>query len=97
MARKKAKRITAKKIIETLDISDDIFFNSPRISLLSDREIRIENYLSVLLYENDQLIVKTKDNNITIKGEHLSIDIITDEDFTIKGRIFSLEFSSPRS
>lgn len=97
MARKKAKRITAKKIIETLDISDDIFFNSPRISLLSDREIRIENYLSVLLYENDQLIVKTKDNNITIKGEHLSIDIITDEEFTIKGRVFSLEFSSPRS
>lgn len=97
MARKKAKRITAKKIIETLDISDDIFFNSPRISLLSDREIRIENYLSVLLYENNQLIVKTKDNNITIKGEHLSIDIITDEEFTIKGRIFSLEFSSPRS
>lgn len=97
MARKKAKRITAKKIIETLDISDDIFFNSPRISLLSDREIRIENYLSVLLYENDQLIVKTKDNNITIKGEHLSIDIITDEEFTIKGKLLSLEFSSFRS
>lgn len=97
MARKKAKRLAPKKIIKTLDIPEDVFFNLPRITMMSNNELRLENYTSILLYEENQVSVATKDVILTVKGDNFSIEIITDDEFTLKGCITSLEFSQTRS
>lgn len=97
MARKKAKRLAPKKITKTLDIPEDVFFNSPRITMMSNKELRLENYTSILLYEENQVSVSTKDVILTIQGEDFSIEIITDDEFTLAGNITSMEFSQTRS
>ena len=97
MARKKAKRLVPKKLTKTLDIPEDVFFNSPRITMMSNNELRLENYTSILLYEENQVSVATKDVIVTISGKKLSIEIITDDEFTLTGNITSLEFSTARS
>lgn len=97
MARKKAKRLTPKKIVKTLDVPEDVIFNSPRITMMSNKELRIENYTSILLYEENQVSVATKDVILSIQGENFSIEIITNDEFTLTGNIGSLEFSQSRS
>ncbi len=97
MARKKAKRLAPKKITKTLDIPEDVIFNSPRITMMSNKELRIENYTSILLYEENQVSVATKDVILSIQGENFSIEIITDDEFTLTGSIVCLEFSQSRS
>lgn len=97
MGRKKTKRLVPKRLTKTLDIPEDVFFNFPRITMMSNKELRLENYTAVLLYENDQVSVATKDVILTISGEDLSIEIITDDEFTLVGKILALEFSQTRS
>ncbi len=97
MARKKAKRLAPKKLVKTLDVPEDVFFNSPRITMMSNKELRLENYTSILLYEENQVSVATKDVILTIQGEDFSIEIITDDEFTLAGKISSMEFSQARS
>ena len=97
MTRKKAKRLAPKKITKALDIPEDVLFNAPRITMMSNKELRIENYTAILLYEENQVSVATKDVILSIQGENFSIEIITDDEFTLTGSIASLEFSQSRS
>ncbi len=97
MRRKKAKRLVPSKIVKTLDVPQDVFLGMSRITMMSNAELRLENYTSILLYEQEQISVAAKDIIITIKGERLNIEIITDDELSLTGSILSLEFSKVRS
>ena len=94
MRKRKAKRQSLpKKIAKTLDIPEDILFNSPRMIMTSNNDLRIENYKSILEYETEKITLMTKEFIIEICGKDLNITIITDEEISITGVILSLNFS----
>ncbi|MBO5734463.1 MAG: YabP/YqfC family sporulation protein [Clostridia bacterium] len=95
--RKTAKHNIPKKIAKTLDIPEDILFDIPRITMMSNRELRIENYKSILEYESDKISLSAKEMMIELHGADLDITIITDEEICITGYIVSIEFSKLRS
>jgi len=95
--RKKTKRNTPKKIIKKLDIPEDIIFDIPRITMLVPHELRIENYKNILEYENSKITLACKDTLIGISGENLEISLITDEEVSVTGTVFIMEFSKIRS
>ncbi len=97
MRRKKAKRNVPKKIAKTLDIPEDVMLGSLRLTMMSNRELRIENYKSILEYETDKITLNTKDMLIAIGGEKLDIGVICDDEILVTGEISSLEFSKIRS
>ena len=82
-----------KDIIKKLDIPEDIVFNTPRITIMSNEEIRIENCDSVLEYECDNITISAIDMLIEISGDELRISIITDDEILIRGNILSVNFS----
>lgn len=97
MGRKKAKRDVPKKIAKTLDIPEDVMLGAPRLIMMSNCDLRIENYKSILEYETDKITLCTKDMLIAISGENLNICVICDDEISVAGNILSLEFSKIRS
>ena len=49
--RKKKSESISKKIVGRFDIPEDVVFDIPRITVCDNTEIRIENYKTVLEYE----------------------------------------------
>lgn len=98
MRRKKIKRQTiSKKLVKNLDIPEDIIFDIPRIIMMSNNEIRIENYRSILEYENKKITLSSKNLLIELKGEDLDISLITDDEISIIGNISAINFLKSRS
>ena len=94
MRKRKPKRQSLpKKIAKTLDIPEDILFNSPRMIMTSNNDLRIENYKSILEYETEKITLMTKEFIIEICGKDLNITIITDEEISITGVILSMNFT----
>ncbi len=98
MARRKTKRRSVpKKIAKTLDIPEDILFDVPRILMTSNEDVRIENYKSILEYENEKITLMAKEFIIELHGKNLNITIITDDEISICGTVLSINFSDLRS
>lgn len=98
MPRHKRKRKSIpRKIAKTLDIPEDILFDVPRILMTSNNEIRIENYKSILEYENTKITLMSKELIIEIHGENLNINIITDDEISVCGTVLAVNFIKSRS
>lgn len=91
--RKKPRESLSKKIVGRFDIPEDVVFDIPRITICNNTEIRIENYKTVLEYEEDGVKLACKDKFIHINGKALNITVITDDEIGIKGIITSIEFA----
>jgi len=91
---RKTRRHFSEKIVKKLDIPEDIIFDIPRITMMANKEIRIENCTSVLEYETDKISLRAKDTVIELYGTELSINLITDDEISVSGIIVSVNFSS---
>lgn len=90
----KKKRVPlSRKIANHLEIPDDVLFGLPRISMSGNRELRLENYKTVLEYQDEQIRFACKNACITVTGTSLSITVITDDEVSISGQILSVSFS----
>lgn len=83
---------TTNKIIESLDLPQDIFLGLPNLSLCGNKELYISNHRGILSYGQEEMIILIKDSQIQVKGKNLNIISYTKEDLTIHGYISSLEF-----
>lgn len=83
---------TAKKIIKTLDLPQDLFLGIPNISFIGNKEVFISNHRGILSYGQEEMVILAKDYQIRIKGKNLNIISYSKEDLTIQGYISLLEF-----
>lgn len=91
--RKKKSESISKKIVGRFDIPEDVVFDIPRITVCDNTGIRIENYKTVLEYEETAIKLACKDKFININGKNLNITIITDDEISVKGIITAIEFA----
>ena len=82
-----------KNIIERLNISEDILNGAEIISLVGKRNIVIENYIKVVVYDDDRIIIKTKKNYVLIEGRNLKIEYMLDIEISISGVIDNISFN----
>lgn len=75
-----------------LEISTDLQVNQPTVTMVGDTFVSIENYLSIITFEDNLIKVKTKLKSVKISGDKLSLKYITDGEIGIKGRIFTVEY-----
>lgn len=75
-----------------IDISTDLQVNQPTVTIIGNTFVSIENYLSIITYENDLIKIKTKIKSIKISGDKLSLKYITDGEIGIKGIIYGVEY-----
>lgn len=95
MRRKKEKKIelpVKERVVDSLELPRDIVLGLPKITVLGDREVLIENYKGIIEYNDTVVKLNTSLGIIVLFGELLDIRAITDEDITVSGKITKIEF-----
>jgi sporulation protein YqfC len=77
-------------LVSKLGISEDIVTGAEIISMVGRRNLVIENYIKIIEYENDKIVVRTKRNYIYILGDNLRMEYLLDNEIRISGLIISI-------
>ena len=86
------RKYTANKLIESLDLPQDIFLGLPVLSMMGNRELYLSNHRGILSYGQEEMTLLAKDIQIQVRGKGLNIVSYTKEDLTIQGYISSVDF-----
>ncbi len=80
------------KVSEVLELPKEIILNIPKITMVGNENLIIENYKGIMEYEQNRIRLNTAKGIIKITGIRLNIKEITSEDIMVEGEINSLEF-----
>ncbi|WP_010244052.1 sporulation protein YqfC [Acetivibrio cellulolyticus] len=80
------------KMSELFEIPKDIVLNVPKLTMIGNGDLLIENFKGIIEYDDDRIRINTNSGIIKISGTRLGIKEITSEDLMVNGEISSLEF-----
>ena len=81
------------KTSAALDIPGDILTGLPRIELLGDREMRMENHKGILAYGSEEIHISGGKLVVRIKGSELELRAMDPAQLLITGYIDGVEFA----
>ena len=90
----KKKKTRSRKIDEILEIPKEVVSDEPKVTILGFEEMLIENYKSILEYEEFYIKINTYKGAININGFNLRLKEMTGDDIMVLGKIDSLDFES---
>ena len=73
------------KILDKLEFPRDISLNLPKIIVIGNREITIENHKGIIFFETNMVKINSRIGAILIKGEEFEILFIAENSITISG------------
>lgn len=88
----KGKTRLMEKFTEMLELPKEIVLNIPKITIVGNGDLIIENYKGLIEYNDARIRVNTGIGTIRMSGSRLAIREITSEDIIISGEIQALEF-----
>ena len=96
MGREKEKeKITFRERVATsLGVSKEVFLDAPKVTMVGDMELTVENYKSIGEYSGEAISLKCSNVTLWIKGVNLEIVCIASEMIYICGKIRAVEFQN---
>lgn len=82
------------RMAEMLELPEDIVLNLPRIRIVGNTEILVENHAGITSYSPEYVRIGTPRGDMAITGEHLIIKYITRDEILIRGSVERVEFDS---
>lgn len=70
-----------------MQLPADVMMDLPRITMIGQLHIYIENHRGVLRFSNQELRLLLKNGQLLIKGDHFVIKTILPEELLLEGRI----------
>jgi len=80
------------QVIEQLELPRDFLLGDAIVTIIGRRELLIENYRGILIYEDSFIKIQAKNSRILITGVHLSIDYYTNEEMKISGLFEQIQY-----
>ncbi len=90
----KKRKVRSSRLNEILEMPKEIVSNEPKITIVGFEQMLIENYKSILEYEEFYIKINTHIGAININGFNLRLKEMTGEDIMVLGKIDSLDFES---
>jgi sporulation protein YqfC len=81
-----------KKLANLLEIPDDIVLDLPRITLLGNMQMLIENHKGIIEYTSELVRVRLNRKELIISGIALSLGNLQTEELIIEGEITGICF-----
>ena len=81
-----------KKLADKLDIPRDIILNMPKIIVIGNEEITIENHQGILKFCEDFIKIKCCYGYMNINGYNLQILFISGKTIVLGGKFKSVEY-----
>lgn len=85
------------RLAELLDMPRDVVLNLPRISVVGDLQVLVQNHRGVKEYTPDRVIIGMERGLIVISGQELVISNIHEEEITITGRLDGVQLLRSQS
>ena len=73
------------KILDKLEFPRDISLDLPKIIVVGNREITIENHKGIIFFQTNMVKINSRIGAILIKGEEFEILFIAENSITISG------------
>jgi len=73
------------KILNKLEFPHDIALDLPKIIVIGNREIIIENHKGIIFFETNMVKINSRIGAIVIKGDEFEILFIAETSITISG------------
>jgi sporulation protein YqfC len=91
---KRNKKKSVSKLDKLLELPDELISNEPKITIISFNKCLIENYKSILEYQEFYIRLSTYIGIININGFNMKLNEMTNDDLLIEGKIESIDFES---
>ena len=75
---------------QALDLPADVLAGLPRVEMVGDREVRMENHRGILAYGGEEIHVSGGQFVVQIRGEGLELRSMTGLELLITGHITSI-------
>ncbi|PLR68180.1 MULTISPECIES: sporulation protein YqfC [Bacillaceae] len=89
---KKWRRQLAELISRTVEIPQDVMMDLPRITMIGQIHIYIENHRGLLTFTENELRLLLKQGQLQIKGEAFVIKTILPEEILLQGKIDQVNY-----
>lgn len=80
------------EVADKLDIAKDAALGLSVMTVIGNNQIYVENFKSIVEYENNIIKLLVKNGRITISGERLRIMFYNDEEICVRGQITKIEY-----
>ncbi|WP_291560472.1 MULTISPECIES: sporulation protein YqfC [unclassified Clostridium] len=80
------------RLANKLDIPREVIMDIPKITVVSNNEITIENHKGIILFEKEMVKVKSSIAVITILGGNFEIIFVGGSTIVLTGKFKSIEY-----
>lgn len=80
------------KVATALELPKDIVMDLPKITMMGEKELAVENYKGIIEYGERVIRLNTSKYMLKITGEGLEIKNITKDEIELMGTFAKLEF-----
>lgn len=90
----KKRKTRTSRLNDILEMPKEVVSDEPKITIVGFNQILIENYKSILEYEEFYVKINTYIGAININGFNLRLKEMTGDDIMVLGKIDSIDFES---
>ena len=80
-----------KRLDKILEIPEEVYSNTPKLTIIGFNKIVLENYKGILEYEEYFASISTHIGIVNINGYNINLEKMTNDDIKITGKIESIE------
>lgn len=92
MAWRELKKKVKRQFSEFLEIPGDVMLDLPKITLVGNIQLFIENHRGILEYTPEGVRVSVGEGEVAVTGENLLLRKILPDELCVEGNIRSLSF-----
>lgn len=92
MAWQDFKKRLKRQMSDMLEIPSDIILDLPKVVLVGDLQVFIENHRGIVEYSAESVRVNVGDYEVAVSGEGLLLRNILPDEICLEGRIKSVQF-----
>jgi sporulation protein YqfC len=81
-----------KWMTQTMDLPEDVMMDLPRITMIGQIHIYIENHRGLLTFTDREVRLLLKQGQLLIKGEQFVIKMILPEEILLQGKIVDVTY-----
>lgn len=80
-----------RRLDKILEMPEEVYSNTPKLTITGFNEIVLENYKGILEYEELFTSISTHIGIVNINGYNINLEKMTNDDIKITGKIESVE------
>ena len=82
------------RVAGALDLPADMLAGLPRVELVGDQELRMENHRGILAYSAEEIHISGGRIIVRVKGAGMELRAMNANELLIGGRIFGVELAT---